>query len=97
MDVVLAQLRSAARGFATMPITQRIALAESMQQGYLHIAERSVQAGCKAKGIAFDTPAAAEEWATGPWGVVRQLRLVIEQLRAIEKNGTTDIDRKSVV
>lgn len=95
IDVVLAQLRSAARGYATMPIAQRIALAESIQQGYLHIAERSVQAGCKAKSIAFDTPAAAEEWASGPWGVVRQLRLVIEQLRAIEKNGTTDIGKVS--
>ena len=91
MDVVIAQLRSAARRFAILPIDQRIALAEAMQQGYLQVVERMVQAGCKAKGIDFDSPLAAEEWATGPWGVVRQLRLLCESMRAIEKHGNTDI------
>ena len=95
MDVLVAQLRGAAKTFATMPIAKKIALAEAMQQGYLQIAERSVRAGCKAKGIAFDSPVAAEEWATGPWGVVRQLRLIADSLRAIEKNGTTDIGKVS--
>lgn len=95
MDIIVAQLRAAAKSFATMPIAQRIALAEAMQQGYLRIAERSVQASCKAKDIAFDSPVAAEEWATGPWGVVRQLRLLCESLRAIERNGNTDIGKVS--
>ena len=93
MDVVIAQLRSAAKKFSSMPIDQRIKLAEAMQQGYLRTAERMVQAGCKAKGIDFDNPLAGEEWATGPWGVVRQLRLIADSLRAIAKNGNTDIGK----
>ena len=93
MDVAVALLRKAARGYATMPIEQRIALAESMQQGYLQVAERSVQASCKAKGIAIGSPEEAEEWATGPWGVVRQLRLLCESLRSIQHSGNTPIGK----
>ena len=95
MDVAIVQLREAAKGFATLRIDQRIALAESMQQGYLRVAERSVRAGCKAKGIAIGSPAEAEEWATGPWGIVRQLRLIRESLQAIQKTGNTPIGKVS--
>jgi len=93
MDVTVAQLREAAKGFATLRIEQRIELAEAMQQGYLRVAERSVQAGCKAKGIAIGSPEEAEEWATGPWGTVRQLRLIRESLQAIQKTGNTPIGK----
>lgn len=93
MDVAVAQLRKAAREYATMPIEQRIALAESMQQGYLQVAERSVHAGCKAKGISIGSPAEGEEWSTGPWGVVRQLRLLCESLRSIQHTGNTSIGK----
>ncbi|HZV99189.1 MAG TPA: hypothetical protein VFF74_09395, partial [Methylophilaceae bacterium] len=65
MDMAIAQLCKAANEYATMPIDQRITLAKSMQQGYLQIAEPSVRAGCKAKGIEPDSPAESEEWATG--------------------------------
>jgi aldehyde dehydrogenase (NAD(P)+) len=64
-----------------------------MQAGYLRIARRSVEAACAAKGIPADRPAAGEEWATGPWPVVRQLRLVIESLQSIQRTGTTPIGR----
>jgi len=64
-----------------------------MQRGYLNVAERSVAAGCKAKGIAISSPAEAEEWATGPWGIVRQLRLIREALQALQKTGNTPIGK----
>ena len=91
MDTAIARLREGAMAFAKLSLEQRIALAESMQQGSLRVAERSVQAGCKAKGIALGTPAEAEEWSTGPWGVVRQLRLIGESLRGIKNSGNTPI------
>lgn len=95
MDSAVAQLRQAAAGFAALNIDQRIALAESMKAGYMQVAERSVQAGCKAKGITIGAPDEAEEWATGPWGIVRQLRLVIESLRTIQRSGNTPIGKVS--
>ncbi|HQO17045.1 MAG TPA: hypothetical protein PLG02_08790, partial [Methylotenera sp.] len=91
----LAALRKAAKPFATLSIPQRIALAVAMQRGLMQVAERSVQAGCKAKGITLGSPAEAEEWATGPWGSVRQLRLIIESLRGIQQKGNTPIGKVS--
>lgn len=92
---VIAQLKASAKEFATLTIDQRIVLAKSMQRGLMKAAERGVQAGCKAKGITIGSPAEAEEWATNPWGCVRQLRLIIESLRAIQKSGNTPVGKIS--
>ncbi|MGB2832372.1 MAG: aldehyde dehydrogenase family protein [Methylotenera sp.] len=95
MSETLTQLSKAAKEFSTLSIPQRITLAESMQRGLMRVAEHSVEAGCRAKGITIGSPAEAEEWATGPWGSVRQLRLIIESLRAIQKTGNTPIGKVS--
>jgi acyl-CoA reductase-like NAD-dependent aldehyde dehydrogenase len=91
LDEAVARLRDAAPGFARLPIPERIALARSMQSGYLQVAERMVAAGCLAKGLQPGTPAEAEEWATGPWAVVRHLRLVTESLASIQRTGNTPV------
>jgi hypothetical protein len=93
LDAMVARLREAAPAFVRLSMTDRIALAQSMQAGYLRIARPSVEAACAAKGISADSPVAGEEWATGPWSVVRHLRLVTESLRSIQKTGTTQIGR----
>jgi len=95
MNKTVMQLQKAAPKFALMPIIQRIQLAESIQKGYVKVAELSVQSGCKAKGIKLGSPAEAEEWATGPWGIVRQLRLICESLHAIQTTGNTSIGKVS--
>ena len=95
MNVVLTQLQKAAGKFARMAIDQRIELAKSIQHGFVNVAERSVQAGCNAKSITIGSPAEAEEWATGPWGIVRQLRLICESLKAIQNKGNTPIGKIS--
>src|SRR3984957_12115247 len=91
MDASIARLHEGAGTFAKLSLDQRIALVNAMQQGFLRVAERMVHAGCRAKGIAPDKPEEAEEWATGPWGVVRQLRLIREALAALKHSGNTPI------
>lgn len=93
LDQAVERVHAAAEKFAHLSLDARIALAEEMQRGYLDIAEDSVRAGCRAKGIDFDSPLAAEEWATGPWCVIRHLRLVREQLASIRRTGNTVIGR----
>jgi hypothetical protein len=93
LDDMVARLREAAPRFVRLALSDRIALAESMQSGYLLVARRSVEAACAAKGISADSPVAGEEWATGPWSVVRHLRLITESLRAIQRSGTTPVGR----
>jgi acyl-CoA reductase-like NAD-dependent aldehyde dehydrogenase len=91
LDEMVARLSEGATRFIRLTLGDRIALARSMQSGYLRIAEASVRAGCVAKGIRLGTAAEGEEWATGPWCVVRQLRLVAESLAAIARAGNTPI------
>ena len=93
LDDTIAHLREAAWKFATLSIERRIELATAMQQGFVKAMGAMVQAGCKAKGIAPDSNLAAEEWAAGAWGVVRQLRLVRESLQAISSTGNTRIGK----
>ena len=91
LDQVVARLQEGAAAFVRLSLPERVALARAMQAGYLGIAERSVRAGCEAKGIPPGTPMEAEEWATGPWSVVRQLRLVAESLDALARTGNTPV------
>jgi acyl-CoA reductase-like NAD-dependent aldehyde dehydrogenase len=91
LNASIAQLREGANIFAKLSLDQRIALVNAMQKGFLRVAKRMVQAGCKAKGITLGKPEEAEEWATGPWGVVRQLRLIRESLAALKESGDTPI------
>src|SRR5450631_569499 len=91
MDASIAQLRDGAKTFAKLSLDQRIVLVNAMQQGFLRVAKRMVQAGCKAKGITLGKPEEAEEWSTGPWGVVRQLRLIRESLAALKHSGNTPV------
>ncbi len=91
MDTAIKRLREGASRFARLSIDERIRLAETMQQGLLGVAQRMTHAGCKAKGISLATPAEAEEWATGPWGLVRQLRLIRASLAAIGSRGNTPL------
>jgi hypothetical protein len=91
MAAAIARLREGAKIFAKLALEQRIVLVNSMQHGSLRVAARMVQAGCKAKGIKLGTPEEAEEWSTGPWGVVRQLRLIRESLAALKHSGNTPV------
>jgi acyl-CoA reductase-like NAD-dependent aldehyde dehydrogenase len=95
IDAAIARLREGASTFAALSLEERLALASAMQRGYLQVAERTVAADCRAKGIAQGTPAEAEAWATGPWPVVRQLRLIRESLASIRRSGNTPIGRVS--
>ncbi|MEO7987092.1 MAG: aldehyde dehydrogenase family protein [Gemmatimonadales bacterium] len=96
LDRVVARLQEGAAAFVRLSMPERIALARAMQAGYLQIAERSVRAACEAKGIPTGTPMEGEEWATGPWSVVRQLRLVAESLQALARTGNTPIGAVSL-
>ena len=60
LDKALARLRAAAPAFARSSVTERIALARKFLDGYVKVADESVEAGCKVKGIDPSSPLAAE-------------------------------------
>lgn len=93
LDEMVARLRDGAVALARLSLQDRIGLARAMQAGYLGRAEDIVRASCAAKGIPPGTPLEGEEWATGPWCVVRHLRLVAETLDRLAQSGNTPVGR----
>ena len=91
LDEAVARLREAAPTFARLPIPDRITIARSMQSGFARVADQLVRAACTAKGLPAGTPVEAQEWATGAWPVIRQLRLIIEALAALQRTGNTPV------
>ena len=93
MDAALARLREGTTAFARLSLSQRISLARSMRDGYARIARDSVEAACAAKGIPRGTPAAGEEWLSGPVVTLSHLRQWLQTLGSIARSGTTPIGR----
>lgn len=91
MDAALARLQEGAAAFVRLPITQRIALVESMRRGYAGIAKPSVHLACLAKRIPLGTPAEGEEWLSGPVITLTLLRQWHDALRAIARTGSTRV------
>ncbi len=85
LDECVERLRSAAPIFAALPFDERLQLLRSMRAGYARIAPRMVEICCLAKRIAPGTVLEAEEWSLGPWPVLRQCRLLIETLSALQR------------
>ena len=91
LDQAVALVREGASKLVRLSLDERVALARSMQAGYLAVARDSVHAACAAKGIRLGGPLEGEEWTIGPWSVVRHLRLLQQSLLAIKHTGNTAI------
>ena len=93
LDEATARLRDAAPAWARATIPERIALAQSMLRGIDRTAERAVALACDAKGIPLDSPAAGEEWLSGPWATLRMLRQQLHSLRSLARHGNTPVGK----
>jgi hypothetical protein len=87
LDLAVEELRTHAAEWAELSIGERIALVEELQRDVARVAERWVASSLQAKGIAADEPAAGEEWITGPYLVLRNLRLLRRSLAEIAAHG----------
>jgi acyl-CoA reductase-like NAD-dependent aldehyde dehydrogenase len=95
LDEAVTRAREGASRLLRLSLEDRIALARSMQAGYLAIARDSVRAACAAKGIPLGTPLEGEEWTAGPLMVVRTLRLIQQALLGLKHAGNTPIGQCS--
>jgi acyl-CoA reductase-like NAD-dependent aldehyde dehydrogenase len=93
VDSVVTRVKQQARAFTRLPVTERIALLKQIRHEYHRLAEESVIAACRAKGIDPSTPLAGEEWLGGPLIVIRNIRLLEESLAEIERYGVPRIPR----
>ena len=91
MDAAVQALQAQKDAWVAVPIRQRIALLDQLIKDFLAIAERWVAAGVQAKRLDPQSPTAGEEWALGPFPVLRNMRLLRESLRDIATKGRPQI------
>jgi len=91
LDAAVARVREAAPGWARATLRQRLDLARLLLQGTARTAEQAARLACQAKGVAWDSPQAGEEWLSGPYVTLRLLRLTVEALTLLGRNGNTPV------
>jgi acyl-CoA reductase-like NAD-dependent aldehyde dehydrogenase len=83
LDTAVAEVREHAEEWAALPTGERIALVERLRRDVARVADRWVDLSLEAKGISPGEPTAGEEWITGPYFVLRNLRLLRRSLADI--------------
>ncbi len=94
LDVSLNELRRGCERYAKTSLQERIRLAESCIDGIVRTAHEWVDAACQAKGISHGSPVRAEEVVAGPILTTRFLRLLIQSLQDIDRNGVPQLPGK---
>src|SRR5215813_6227483 len=87
MDAAIADLQAKKDAWVQVPIRKRIILLDRLIRDCNAIAPRWVAACTQAKGIQANAHTVGEEWATGPYTLIRNLRLLRQSLNEIEKHG----------
>ena len=91
MDSAIAALQAQKDAWVATSVPERIALVDRMIADFAAIAPRWVDAGLRAKEIAPGSPGVGEEWSTGPYTVIKQLRQLRNSLDDIRKYGVPRI------
>src|SRR5262245_50353881 len=87
MNEAVRQLVARKDAWVALPVGERIAIVDRLIRDFGTIATRWIAACCKAKGIALDSPGAADEWDAGAWTLMRHLRQMRRALTDIAREG----------
>jgi len=91
LEAAVARVREVAPAWAAAAPLERVALLRELHQGAARTAEQAARLACEAKGIAWETPQAGEEWLAGPYVTLRVLRQLIRSLTLVARNGNTPV------
>jgi acyl-CoA reductase-like NAD-dependent aldehyde dehydrogenase len=67
-------------------IAERIAILASIKECLMPVAAGWAEAACRAKGLAFDSPLAGEEWISGPYALMAYCNSMTETLQRVGGN-----------
>src|SRR5579884_770119 len=95
MDAAVQRLQEQKDAWVAVTPAERVALLDRLIRDFAAIALRWVEACQQAKGIAAASPFAGEEWALGPWPVLKNLRQLRQSLLDIEAIGHPRIPGRS--
>jgi acyl-CoA reductase-like NAD-dependent aldehyde dehydrogenase len=91
MDAAVEAVRARKDAWVTVPVRERIGLIDRVMADFHALAGRWVAACLEAKGVGAGSPAAGEEWATGPYATLKHLRQLRSSLADIERHGSPRI------
>lgn len=87
LDAAVKALAVGKGDWPQVPAAERVALLDRLIRDTLSVADGWVSASLEAKGLARDAPAAGEEWISGPFCVLRNIRLLREAVQQIAAGG----------
>jgi hypothetical protein len=87
LDMAVEEVRAHAGEWAAQSLADRIALVDQLRRDVVRVAERWVALSVEAKEIAPATPPEGEEWLTGPYLMLRNLRQLQRSLADIARYG----------
>lgn len=82
--------------WAKLPVTQKCNLIDNLIKGVLDVADRQVARALEAKRVAPNSIGSAEEWLSGPFIVLRNLRLLRQSLEQITSFGVPKIKPEKI-
>lgn len=91
LDLAVEELRARAGEWSALPLPERIALVEELRRDVARVAESWATLSLQAKGVSPEEPSAGEEWITGPYLMLRNLRLLRRSLDDIAAHGRPSI------
>src|SRR6266536_3334068 len=92
LDRDVAVLHSKAREWVTTPLAEKRKLLEALRVATAAVADEWVRVSCQGKGIALSSPAAGEEWMSGPYALLSNVAALIRLVDHLEA-GTDPLDR----
>ncbi len=87
LDTAIEEVRAHAGEWAALPVGELLALLRDLRRDVARVADRWVELSLAAKDLDPDEPVAGEEWLTGPYFVLRNLRLLQRALTDIAAAG----------
>lgn len=91
MDVAVQTLQAQKDAWVNVSVRERIALIDRTMRDFHALQGRWVAACLQAKGLSAQAPAAGEEWATGPYALLKHLRQLRSSLSDIARYGSPRI------
>ncbi len=91
LQPTLSRLREGAAAWVTLPLPEKRALLRAVRASTLAAAPAWVDAACAVKGIDPSSPAAGEEWSSGPYALITMTSALEKTLRTIER-GRSPLD-----
>jgi hypothetical protein len=92
LDSDVADLRSAARVWVNTPLGEKRRFLEDLHRATSEVADEWVRLSCAAKGIALNSPAAGEEWMSGPYALLTNAAALARTVEQLE-TGINPLDR----